>query len=293
MTPFHTFRRDESSGPGSSRVPFTVGGMVATFLLHTILFTPLMWGGHHSHRKDPNDEGASASRQNATATTSTLIVFQEDTLAIHASSDSEERDDRFILPAPRILPIARPRLPTPRLSWLDPADEEVAAEADGDQSGHSLMYGRYMGQISARVGRAWLRPRSVPKDGTFVCRVQIQQDRRGMVEEVTLEKCSEDLRWQASLIKAIEGASPLPAPPDAAVFSSLLTLEFDSDAYLAGKSDEGFEPILPVVARAPGKSPAGAGSTSNTGFVERRVRGDGSVDLRITGSPAAASRSQE
>jgi hypothetical protein len=270
----------------------TAGGTLATLLLHTFLFTPLIWGGHHSHQKDPNEEGASASRQDPKATASTLTIFQEDTQAIHTSSDSEEHDSRFILPPPHILPIARPRLPAPLLSWPAEADEEVASEADGDQSGHSLMFGRYMGQISARVERAWLRPRSVPKEGSFACRVQIQQDRRGTVEEVTLEKCSQDLQWQASLVKAIEGASPLPAPPDAAVFSNLLTLEFDSDGYVAGKSNEGFAPILPLTASAVGKSPPGAAPASNSGVVERRVRGDGSVDLRIIGS-AAASNSQD
>ena len=274
--------------PRNPGTRLTVGGMVATVLLHGLLFTPLVWGGHHSHRIDPNDEGASASRQDVQAMASTLIVFQEDAMAIHTSSDSEERDSRFILPTPHILPIARPRLPEPMLNWLDESDEQIASEADGDQSGHSLMFGRYMGQISARVERAWLRPRIVPKEGSFACRVQIQQDRRGMVLEVTLERCSEDLQWQASLVKAIEGAAPLPAPPDAAVFSNLLTLEFNSDAYVAGMSDQGFEPIPQHAASAPGNNPAERGTRLNTGIVERRVRSDGSVDLRIVGSPAAA-----
>jgi hypothetical protein len=263
--------------PRHSGTRLTVGGMVATVLLHGLLFTPLVWGGHHSRRNDPNEEGASASRQDVKATASTLIVFEEDTLAIHTSSDSEDRDSQVILPPPRIQPVARPRLPEPLLKWLTEADEEIASEADGDQSGHSLLFGRYMGQISARVERAWLRPRSVPKEGSFACRVQIQQDRRGMVQEVTLEKCSQDLQWQASLVKAIEGASPLPAPPDAAVFSNLLTLEFDSDAYVVGRSDEGFEP-RPIEVRP----------DSNRVLIERRLRDDGSVDLRITGSPGAA-----
>jgi len=104
-----------------------------------------------------------------------------------------------------------------------------------------MMFGRYMGQISARVERAWLRPRSVPPQGSFACRVQITQDKRGNVEEVTLERCTEDPRWQMSLVKAIQGASPFPAPPDPAVFSNLITLEFDSDVYVAGSNTQGFE----------------------------------------------------
>lgn len=277
MTAFLQFRLVRRPDPAGSRAPLTVGGIVASVLLHGLLFTPLMWGGHPAHPRDPNEEGAAASHQEVKGPTSTLMVFQEDTASIHTSLDIDESDQRFILPEPPILPIARPHLPAPVLSWPDDVEDEVASEAEGDQAGHSLMFGRYMGQISARIERAWLRPRSAPKEGSFACRVQIQQDRSGRVQEVTLKRCSQDLRWQASLVKAIQGASPLPAPPEAAVFSNLLTLEFDSDAYVAGRSEEGFEP-----------QPPESRPTSTGGSIERRFHRDGSVDLTIIGLPAAA-----
>jgi hypothetical protein len=111
-----------------------------------------------------------------------------------------------------------------------------------------MMFGRYVGQISARVQRAWLRPRTPMGASSFACRVQILQDRVGNVQEVTLQQCNGDLHWQASLVQAIQSASPLPAPPDPAVFSNLLTMEFDSDQYRAGGHAEGFEPELNLAA---------------------------------------------
>jgi hypothetical protein len=106
-----------------------------------------------------------------------------------------------------------------------------------------MLFGRYMGQISARIQRAWIRPRTPVEDGSFSCRVQISQDRSGVVQEVALQECNGDLHWQASLIQAIQTASPLPAPPDATVFSNLLTLELSSEAYVAGFKEDGYEAV--------------------------------------------------
>ena len=57
-------------------------------------------------------------------------------------------------------------------------------------------------------------------------------------------------------MRAIQNASPLPAPPDAAVFSNVLTLEFDSQSFIVGGSPEGFEPLssLTTAAGYPGRS---------------------------------------
>jgi len=217
----------------------TVTGALTSILIHGLLFAPLMWGRHHVRARAPDQPGAAASRQAEKSADSMLVVFQDDSLAIHDASSMERAE--LIFPQPFILPIARPQLPSPEASLFDEDDEASTSEADGDQAGHSMMFGRYMGQISARVERAWLRPRSVPPQGSFACRVQITQDKRGNVEEVTLERCTEDPRWQMSLVKAIQGASPFPAPPDPAVFSNLIALEFDSDVYVAGSNSQGFE----------------------------------------------------
>jgi hypothetical protein len=135
------------------------------------------------------------------------------------------------------------------------------------------------------VERAWMRPRSVTAAGSFSCRVQITQDKHGNVQEVTLEKCTDDPRWQVSLVRAITAASPLPAPPDPAVFSSLLTIEFDSDPYIVGGSDQGFEPVARAEASAVSRSTPESRFPSRPAVGARKMRSDGSMDLTIIGSP--------
>jgi hypothetical protein len=264
-----------------------LSGLAASIFLHGLLVTPLLWGGHRHRHQQPNIQGASAGQHaGSSSPESMLIVFEDDSRAIQVSSDyQDDPSKRFLLPHPPISPVAPPKIPTPKLALIDTQDDRTASEADGNQAGHSMLFGRYMGQISARVERAWVRPRSVPAESSFACRVQIKQDQHGNVQEVTLEKCTDDPQWQVSLVRAISAASPLPAPPDPAVFSNLLTMEFDSDPYVAGASDQGFEPLMRM-GGGPALSPPKANSRSAPipASVTRQTRPDGSVDLTIVGS---------
>jgi TonB C terminal len=263
--------------PAESRSVFAVAGVAASVLLHGLLLTPLLWGGHHHARPMPNDEGASASPHDAKSLESMMVVFMEDSAAIHDPSESEDALTHFLLPEPPILPIARPRVSVEALALNQELDDDAPSEANGDQAGRALLYGRYMGQVSARITRAWLRPRTAPAGGAFACRVQITQDKQRIVQEVTLQQCTSDPKWQVSLVRAINAASPLPAPPDSSVFSNLLTLEFDSDPFVVGTRDDGFEP-------ATSNPIASSNSKSSTASPAPRMRPDGSVDLTIVGS---------
>jgi TonB C terminal len=112
------------------------------------------------------------------------------------------------------------------------ADREIAEHSKtGDQAGHSALYGRYVGQMHARIDRAWLRPRTAIGAPMFQCEVQIDQDRTGRVSDVALVHCNGDARWQLSLVRAVEAASPLPAPPSRAVFARHVLLEFRAMSY--------------------------------------------------------------
>jgi TonB-like protein len=115
-------------------------------------------------------------------------------------------------------------------------------ESVGDQEHRAAMLGRYTGQIQARIERAWERPRAPIGDSQFVCRVRISQAAGGEVTETVLEECNGDALWQVSLARAIQGASPLPTPPEPDVFSNTVTLAFTSDAFVAGGTEDGFEP---------------------------------------------------
>jgi hypothetical protein len=106
----------------------------------------------------------------------------------------------------------------------------------------SKMYGRYVGQITARVDRAWLRPRTAIGAPSFSCEVRITQDGSGNVTELMLAQCNGDSRWQLSLVQAIQSASPLPAPPDPDVFTRTLHLAFSADPYSPESPTDQYEP---------------------------------------------------
>ena len=122
---------------------------------------------------------------------------------------------------------------------LPPTPDATVADAER----LSKMYGRYVGQISSRIERAWMRPRTPIGAPSFSCQVRIIQDTMGNVMEVTLVKCNGDVRWQLSLVQAIQSASPLPAPPDPDVFSRTVHLAFSSEAYSPQSAIDGYEPL--------------------------------------------------
>jgi hypothetical protein len=126
------------------------------------------------------------------------------------------------------------------LPWSSPPpdpSEGPRAQPEG-QASLGALYGRYLGQIHARIDRAWLRPRTAIGAPIFQCQVQMDQDSSGRVQEVTLLECNGDARWQLSLVHAIQAASPLPAPPDPAVFVHHVLLGFRATAYVPGASLE-------------------------------------------------------
>jgi hypothetical protein len=147
------------------------------------------------------------------------------------------------------LPIS---VPVPQLSALDAGEETSndSTAAPGDGSAYAMLYGRYVGQISARIERAWMKPRTPIGEDMFSCRLEISQDPTGAVLEVTLIHCNGDARWKSSLVSAARSASPLPAPPDPKVFTRKVMLDFLSAAYGSGASPEGFEPAAITVAGA-------------------------------------------
>jgi len=103
------------------------------------------------------------------------------------------------------------------------------------------MLGRYVNQINARIERAWRRPRDPIDSDRFRCRARITQEPTGKVKEIELDNCNGDAAWQVSLVRAIQSASPLPAPPDPKVFSRRLVLSFRSQTFSPDQGTEGFE----------------------------------------------------
>lgn len=132
----------------------------------------------------------------------------------------------------------------------------------GDTAAQAAMFGRYTGQIDARIERAWRRPRTAiatgrsfpsssarsPSPEIFDCQVRILQDTEGRVQEVDLLRCNGTVAWQQSLVTAILTSSPLPAPPAPNVFTSSLVMRFRALPYAPDRSADDYE--LPSTAVA-------------------------------------------
>src|SRR5689334_14156466 len=175
--------------PATPRAAIGVSGVLASLLIHGLLLMPLVLGGHrHRQPSTPNTEGASARPRDQKSPESMQVVFVDEESRTIRDSSQDPDMNRFLLPPPRLSPIARRHIQTAALGSIEKPDDQTVVEAQGDQAGRALLFGRYMGQISARIERAWLRPRSVPSDvakgdsaesthpGAFSCRVQITQD---------------------------------------------------------------------------------------------------------------------
>jgi hypothetical protein len=228
----------------------SVAGIAGTILLHTLALPSLMWATstHRPHAKNP--DGAGADRTAPIAPAEALVLI---TLANNAKPDVDPLGG-VSLPQFRAEKIDLAAIdPPPTVSFETaddlPAEVPQATVDVGDSTEHALMFGRYMGQIRARIERAWMKPHSTAReaqsasavvtgeakgafdeDQAFRCRVQIRQDARGNVEEVLLLRCNGTEAWRHSLVVAINQASPLPAPPTPKVFTRAVTMRFEGDA---------------------------------------------------------------
>lgn len=82
----------------------------------------------------------------------------------------------------------------------------------------------WQAQITARIQRAWLRPPSA-KPG-IDCVVYVSQVPGGEVTNVKLGACNGDQAVRESIESAVYRASPLPPPPDPALFERNLEIRF-------------------------------------------------------------------
>ena len=239
----------------------------AVLALHAAVVAPALWGGGHLPGQTLKYRGDAAMQ---------WVVLEDFSRKSAISPQS--------LPPPTLMPVgvsvAAPNLPS---SVLPPEAASGSAQADGP-SGLGALYGRYLGQIHARVERAWRRPRTAIGAPIFQCQVQVDQDSLGRVEQVTLLDCNGGTSWQLSLVQAIEAASPLPAPPTPAVFAHHVLIAFRAAAFTLGAPAELYEPKAVPVNDGPGQE----GNQSQGAFQALReaaqAQKPGAVALRIEGS---------
>jgi colicin import membrane protein len=83
---------------------------------------------------------------------------------------------------------------------------------------------QYQALIAARIERAWIRPPSA--HAGINCQVNITQVPGGEVTVVQVGKCNGDEAVRQSIETAAYRASPLPAPPDPALFDRDVVVTF-------------------------------------------------------------------
>jgi hypothetical protein len=260
----------------------------ATVLVHLLISAPLVLGyaAHKSKPKTPDGIGSVAwSSQGERA--EAMILLDLSQLSASEEQDLEKPDidaEGIVLEELKMMLASLDPKPPAELP-IDEADlAETSNVAAGDPTGSAAMFGRYMGQVSARIERAWMRPRTAIEGGHFDCRARIFQGRQGDVLSIELEGCGNDEAWKRSLTSAILRASPLSAPPEPWLFTETLTLKFSADQYVAGQSPEyQYEPASVRVALNGAPAPASNGAKP-IDPAQSALDGGGDVELTITGS---------
>jgi hypothetical protein len=263
----------------SARAMRVLRGSIVTVIClvaHGLLFTTIMWTAGAPARQPadlpPAVRVASDSSQEA---------MQWIVLDPHALSDPSRQ--KLDLPPTHLQSVDLRKELSEVAVVIQDIDIQPTPDATLADAGRlSKLYGRYVGQISARIDRAWLRPRTPIGAASFSCRVRILQDTAGNVTEVTLEQCNGDTRWQLSLVHAIDSASPLPAPPDPDVFSRTLHLGFTAEAYSGGLHEDQYEPEIFARAAQQTIEDKAASDAVTHAFAEPNP--DGVIRLTIVGA---------
>ena len=218
-------------------------GALSSLALHVLFMTPVLLGLGTSAPHPATDSSAMERSADEGISSSMTVTFidQSDPVA-----DAQSGETSAGLAAnPPLNPVP---LPAPAPNFNLPVDDEPDTDHNNPTGsgqadpGRQFLFGRYIGQITARIERAWIRPRTPIENAFFACRVRITQNRNGVVQEIELVKCNGTPRWQTSLVQAIESASPLPAPPDTDVFTKRLTLDLRSATFTPGDTADEFEP---------------------------------------------------
>lgn len=243
------------------RAAVGVLGIVATVLLHSLLFVVAVWGDTSISRpRLPDRVGAGANTGSAEGSS------QERLIMVELQPDVQLRPQPVEQPvllekvrAPSMLAVTGPdALP---VSPLNPSEEGNVEQAlDADMVARTQLLGVYEHQIRARIERAWLRPREpigrqvgnpIQEDDRFRCRVMIRQDQQGAIRELELQRCNGSAQWQKSLTDAIFSSSPLPAPPNPHVFADAFSMQFEAASYSDAQPSVRYEPERGRVTYAP------------------------------------------
>jgi colicin import membrane protein len=101
---------------------------------------------------------------------------------------------------------------------------QLQAEEHLDRARTNGALAQYQAMIAARIEHAWIRPPSA--HAGISCQVNITQVPGGAVSAVQVGSCNGDEAVRQSIADAAYRASPLPAPPDPALFDRDVVVTF-------------------------------------------------------------------
>lgn len=248
--------------------------------LHIALLTSVIGGGRSLAPQKPDIKLlGDATADQADASAMQWVVLDE----LSNGNKSGRVAESFFPSAVIALPDPHVDLPAVLASSPEQPSELSAA---ADTSAASQLFGGYLGQIDARIERAWIRPRTPIGAPEFSCRARIAQDPAGNITKVTLERCNGDDRWKRSLLNGIHSASPLPAPPDPRVFARVIHLGFHSDPYSASAPQALYETeVMATRAVEDARYDTQKALSEFRTSLQRADRVGGVVNLRLEGRP--------
>ena len=103
----------------------------------------------------------------------------------------------------------------------------LAAEEKSNVTRSSAALASWESQIAAKINRAWLRPPTARAG--ISCVLNVTQVPGGEVTQVIIGECNGDQAVRESIEAAVYRASPLPPPPDPALFDRSLRINFRPD----------------------------------------------------------------
>jgi colicin import membrane protein len=103
----------------------------------------------------------------------------------------------------------------------------LAAEQRTATAASSSALASWRSQITAQITRAWLRPPTA--HAGLECNLYVTQVPGGEVTQVRVGECNGDQAVRESIVAAAYRASPLPPPPDPALFDRDLKITFKPD----------------------------------------------------------------
>jgi colicin import membrane protein len=103
----------------------------------------------------------------------------------------------------------------------------LAAEQRVNSAASASALASWRSQITAKITRAWLRPPTARAG--LECNLYVTQVPGGEVTQVKVGECNGDQAVRESIEAAVYRASPLPPPPDPALFDRDLKITFKPD----------------------------------------------------------------